>query len=297
MNPLILKNKNLEIHLDLPTDNYQFSRFDWTGKLIAVHYQGRLVSGQELASPTANTRSGQGFYNEFGITSPLGFEETRLGSWFHKIGVGLLRKEDDHYDFNKAYDLRPAAFTTFRAEESIRLQCRSAAFNGYAYLLEKKIQLLESGFRIDYRLENTGEKTIATNEYNHNFLAFDHAAIGSDYVLRFPFQIRPERFGETVNPEQRVVIGSQEVSFNGTPQQPFFFSNLTGGATVAAHWELLNTKQRIGVTETGSFKTKAVNVWGMGHVISPELFIDLLVAAGQATTWSRTYRFFELTTI
>ena len=291
---MILKNKKLEIHLDLPTENYQLSRFDWTGKLTAVKYQDRLVSGQELASPIANTHSGQGFYNEFGITSPLGFEEAKLGSWFHKIGVGLLRKEDDRYDFNKTYEIQPAEFTVTRAKDSIRLQCRSASINGYAYLLDKKIQLLETGFRIDYRLENTGEKTIATNEYNHNFLAFDQASIGSDYVLKFPFSIRPERFGETVNPEQRVAIGPQELIFNGTPQQPFFFSNLTGGATVAAHWELLNTKQRIGITETGSFKTKAVNVWGVGHVISPELFVELLVAAGQTKTWSRTYRVYEI---
>ena len=32
----ILKNENLELHIDTPFENYNFSRFDWTGKIIKV---------------------------------------------------------------------------------------------------------------------------------------------------------------------------------------------------------------------------------------------------------------------
>ena len=32
----ILKNKNLEIQIDLPAENYNFSRFDWTGNIVSV---------------------------------------------------------------------------------------------------------------------------------------------------------------------------------------------------------------------------------------------------------------------
>ena len=35
----ILKNKNLEIHIDLPGENYNLSRFDWTGKIVKVKFQ------------------------------------------------------------------------------------------------------------------------------------------------------------------------------------------------------------------------------------------------------------------
>jgi hypothetical protein len=35
---------------------------------------------------------GKGLYNEFGITSPVGFEEAPVGGWFHKIGVGLPKE-------------------------------------------------------------------------------------------------------------------------------------------------------------------------------------------------------------
>lgn len=286
----LLKNKNLEVHIDLPTENYQLFRFDWTGKITTVIYQGRSVVGREVADLAPNTFCGKGFYNEFGINSPLGYEEAELGSWFHKIGIGLLRKEEEQYDFNRAYEIRPAEFTVAGLTDGIRMECRSAYFNGYSYRLEKNIQLLESGFRISYCLENTGQKTIATEEYNHNFLALDQESIGRNYLLQFPFQIKPVLFGETVNPEQLVTIGSQDITFKGTPRQAFFFSNLSGGVTADAHWKLVHTKHKIEISETGNFPTHSVNLWGMGHVISPELFIDIVVKPGQIKEWSRTYR-------
>ena len=43
----ILKNKNLEIQIDNPLENYNFSRFDWTGKIVSVKYKDILVSSLE----------------------------------------------------------------------------------------------------------------------------------------------------------------------------------------------------------------------------------------------------------
>jgi hypothetical protein len=161
-------------------------------------------------------------------------------------------------------------------------------------LLKKEIELLESGFIIKYYLKNTGEKTITTDEYDHNFIAIDKQLIGRDYILRFPFLIRPELFTGTVNPEGLVEIGQKEFTFKGTPGEQFFFSNLSGSENVDAAWELINTKTKIGIRSTGSFKTAKVNLWGWKHVISPELFFDISVAPGQEIGWSRTYTVFEL---
>ena len=35
---------------------------------------------------------GKGFTTEFGIDNALGFYEAKKGEWFHKIGVGVLKK-------------------------------------------------------------------------------------------------------------------------------------------------------------------------------------------------------------
>ena len=114
------------------------------------------------------------------------------------------------------------------------------------------------------------------------------------YLLKFPFQLKPELFGETVNPEQKVDIGQKEIKFNGPPKEQFFFSNLTGGENVDAGWELINIKSKIAISETGSFQTNKVNLWGWGHVISPELFFSISVKSGQSIEWSRTYNVYKV---
>lgn len=289
-----LRNTNMELNIDLPHENYRLARFDWTGKITRVKFKGKLVSGTEVDGQETDAPYGQGFYNEFGIDLPVGFAEAEPGEWFHKIGVGLLRKDDQPYDFAKAYEIKPATFEVIEGSDQLQLICQGPSHNGYAYTLEKEIRLLESGFQINYRFTNTGENTILTNEYNHNFLAIQRAQIGREYVLKLPFQIEPSLFGETVNPEGAVVIGARKITFQENPQEPFFFSNLSGDEGVEASWQLENRSQKLGIVESGSFRTESVNLWGCGHVISPELFIELLVESEQTLEWSRTYTVYEL---
>lgn len=44
----------------------------------------------------------KGFYNEFGIDTPIAYEETKEGGYFHKIGIGLLKKEEEQYWFSNS---------------------------------------------------------------------------------------------------------------------------------------------------------------------------------------------------
>ncbi len=290
----VLKNTNLEIHIDLPLENYQLSRFDWTGKITAVKYKGVYVSGYEKMDAEDPINYGKGFYNEFGIDAPIDFDEVKEGDYFHKIGIGLLKKEGDAYLFSNAYEIQPAEFKITEEPNKIIIECASQNKNGYSYVLKKEIVLLESGFRINYSFHNTGEKTISTNEYTHNFLAIDKDLMGSNYILKFPFLVKPELFGATVNTEGKVEIGQKEFTFNGTPNEQFFFSHLSGREKVEAYWELINTKSKIGISEKGSFETTKVNLWGWKHVVSPELFFDLIADPSQTVEWSRTYHIFEI---
>ena len=291
--PHLLKNKNITVQIDLPDEGYGFSRFDWTGKIGKVTFKNIPVSGRERPDNRDQDFFGRGFYNEFGIDSALGFEEAEMGGWFHKIGIGLLKKDLPDYLFHKKYTIRPARFKSKGDTKKIILTCRSEAFNGFSYVLEKEIRLEDDGFRIQYRLHNTGDKKISTQEYTHNFLAIDEKLMGPGYVLRFPFLIQPEKVGETVNPEGLVDLGSKSVEFNGTPREQFFFSNLSGDENVKAQWELIHLPSKVGVRETGSFKTGKINLWGWRHVISPELFMSVEADPGESTQWSRNYDVFS----
>ena len=289
----ILRNKNLEIFIDLSNENYNSSRFDWTGKITEVKYRDIPVSVTEKADGQNENLFGRGFYNEFGIEKALGFDEAEIGGWFHKIGVGLLKKDDSQYLFSKSYQIEPAEFKTLCEPNRLLISCRPKVVNGYSYLLRKEITLHESGFTIQYYLENTGEKDIVTNEYVHNFTAMDRDLIGENYTLKFPFQLQPELFDETVNQEQKVDVTGYEIRFKGTPEEQFFFSNLSGSETVDAQWELINFEKGIGIRETGNFQTDKVNLWGWKHVISPELFFTIDLKPGQSTEWRRNYILFD----
>ena len=290
----ILRSKNLEIHIDTPMHNYNLSRFDWTGKITIVKQKNVYVTGIEKINDENENDYGKGLYNEFGIETAIGYNEIKEGDWFHKIGVGLLKRNDKPYLFSKNYDVQPAEFKVTKKSNKIITHCKSQSVNGYAYVLKKEIELFESSFLIKYFLQNTGKKTIKTNEYTHNFLAINKDLIGSNYILKFPFQIKPELFGETFNSEKKVEIGPNKITFNDTPNKDFFFSNLSGNEQVDASWELINTKNSLGISEKGNFKTTKVNLWGCKHVISPELFFDINVEPGQSVEWSRSYNVFEI---
>ena len=287
--PHILKNKNFEIFIDFPNENYNFSRFDWSGKIVKVKFQNIIISGNEKSDGNKENNFGKGFYNEFGIDNALGFDEAKNGEWFHKIGVGLLKKEGDEYLFHKNYETRPAKFKSILESNRILITCKSENVNGYSYVLKKEVELFENKFKVKYNLENTGQKVIITNEYNHNFISVNKNLIGSDYVLKFPFKLKPSEFEEYVNPEQKIDIGQQEIKFNSTPNKTFFFSNLSGNKTIDAAWELINIPKKIIIRETGNFQTNKVNLWGSKHVISPELIINLYIKPGQTFKWDRTY--------
>ncbi|MEM9326940.1 MAG: hypothetical protein AAGA85_14835 [Bacteroidota bacterium] len=290
---IILKNERVVLHVDLPEESYRQPRFDWTGKITRVTFEGTPVTGFELRKG-ANEEYGQGFYNEFGIKTAIGFEEVDEGGWFHKIGVGLLQKQGPKYQFHVPHVTRPAAFEVKADDHQIGITCRSEVHEGYAYELRKTIRLTEDGFDIDYRLDNVGKKAIVTEEYCHNFLAIDKKPMGADYQLSFPFELMPDQFDETLNPKEVVRFAAQALSFNKKPKGAFFFSNLSGGKHVHAHWTLEQRESRLGISETGNFQTSSINLWGMGHVISPELFISINVAPGMSQSWTRAFDMFRM---
>ncbi len=292
--PVKLDNSQFELLVDLPVENYQGARFDHCGKIIGLKYNGICLSGSENCKNEEDQDSGKGFYNEFGIDLPLNFDQTPVGDWFHKIGVGLLKKTNTPYFFKNTYEVKPLSFKVEHSQTKIVMACTSPFLMGYAYKLKKEIVLLDSGFKINYYLENVGEQSIVTNEYVHNFLNFNNQSIGPDYQLNFPFEIKPDLFIETVNPENKVAIGKDSIKFNATPSRDFFFSNLSGNDVVNAKWEIINRKQNLGMSEAGDFKTNAINLWGVPHVICPELFINISLKPKEFKEWSRTYFIYKI---
>lgn len=284
-----LRNQLIKLEVELPGEGYLAPRFDQTGKITFCSYKGIALTTTELPDGNDPALNGQGFYNEFDIDHPPGFAETKIGNWFHKIGVGLLKKETEDYHFAHRYQVRPAEFQVNSQAESILITCAGSSHNGYGYELQKKISLEDNGFCIDYQLKNTGEKQLETSEYVHNFIGIDQSAIGRDYMLVLPVSVSEDSLPEAVNPGEKVLLRGNQVHFEGRHDSPFFFSHLFGQRQVKASWKLINLQHNLAISEKGSFDSTKVNLWGWRHVICPELFINLNLEPDQSASWSRTY--------
>lgn len=284
-----LEKGDIALLIDEPLEGYQLGRFDWTGKIRSLSFQGKeLLSSEKLEDPQGRL-SGAGLYNEFGIDTAMAFEEAKTGEWFHKIGVGLLKKSDPIYHFLKPYQVQAAQFNAKVTKDAICIICQSELAHGYAYRLTKTITLKKSGLNIEYQLENDGSKTIETEEYVHNFLGFDKRQIGPNYQLNFGFKLHEKGFKEILNPADNLFIKGQELRFLDPVNTEFFISHLNGNEQVPAYWELQHQELGVQIRELGSFRSTKVNLWGKAHVISPELFCPIKVQPGERQDWQRHF--------
>src|SRR5210317_1924515 len=139
---LALENKNIQLEFHNSEEGYQGARFAQLGKLVSVKFESILYTTNELKSGFSN-QHGTGFYNEFDIDNALGYDETEKGDWFHKIGVGLLKKDDEVYDFFKEYEYIKPALEVESDEEFISFRAIQKEYNGYGYELRQTYRLKE----------------------------------------------------------------------------------------------------------------------------------------------------------
>lgn len=291
--PITLKNKQVRLVVEKAGERYRGSRFDWNGLVSSVTFRGVEVLGQEKPFFQRNSRLfGRGLHNEFGITHCIGYDDCAVGEWFPKIGTGWLKKTEQPYFFYNQYELEKLDFSFERENErSVRFSCSSGERNGYSYSYDKTITLEDSSFTVSYRLENTGDKTLETDEYVHNFLCVSGKRIGPEYRIQLPWTPDPAKLIENNNPDGIMHLEGNSVRFSGTTQNQFYLGGLSEGITecdgLAASWKL--DCGPVSVVETGSFKPSAVHLWGWKKVISPEVFFRFRLESGNIVTWERTW--------
>ncbi|TYQ15464.1 UNVERIFIED_CONTAM: hypothetical protein Cloal_1918 [Acetivibrio alkalicellulosi] len=284
---LILKNDRLKVEISYPGKQYTGSRFDWTGFITGVYLDNKYSFCAKESQIEGQGSGGIGFCNEFGINTPIGYNEIKPGEKFPKIGVGLLTRPDqsDYFFFDK-YQVSPFDFTIFQDSNSITFVSQPKECNGYAVKMTKKLTLSQNTLTINYHLENTGSQEIITEEYCHNFISINNNLIGPGYVLRFPYNLIIKDLPNVLE------FSGNEIRLTKKPSKDFNCQP-KGFDTVQNHyWELLYTPLKTGVREYSDFPLKYVALWGTTHVISPEVFIDVKIKPGKTQEWSRRYEFF-----
>lgn len=317
MTPITIKSNRLSVEIAQPGSIYRRTRFDWSGFITQVTLDGmHTFCAVEDPDPEKGS-GGIGLCCEFGNEKAVGYDETAPGQVFSKPGVGLLvRAGEEPYNFFTTYEIahpyevqvettpNSATFTT------LPLECQ-----GYAFKVERTIQVQDNQLSMRVQFDNVGSKAIHTHEYCHNFLSIDHHPTGPDYRLTFAYPVRFQDLTylyrrmlrswvrnlmpgfllraivkRVVDPSVLAVDGN-ELTWHSTPVRPYF-GRLEGfERSSGPQWELRHLPSGLRVSETDDFTPARVVVWGVGHVMSAEVYIDIDLEPGGSMNWTRQYQF------
>ncbi|MDJ0758720.1 MAG: hypothetical protein QNJ19_04935 [Woeseiaceae bacterium] len=293
---LELDNGRLRVSVYVPDAEhgyYRGPRFDWSGMIEHVETaRHRFYSPLHVTHDPMRHDCVSGPAEEFAMFEPMGFAEARRGETFVKIGVGLLEKgNDDEYQFAGDYRIvRAGEWDIRHAPDSVEFSQELAGDRGWGYTYTKTIALVpgKSELIIAHRLENSGEKKISINNYNHNFSLIDNLPYGPDYRVEFPFTtmipIRINQFawfrGNTVEvPEP---LGDRSLWI------PLF----EGAGRVEYNRALIKHEPSGASIEfIGDAPVTRMVFWAVERAACPEPFIRLKIAPGETEAWSSRYHF------
>jgi hypothetical protein len=278
---------------DAEAGYYRGKRFDWSGVLSRLTYQGHNYFGKWFSryDPTSNDAI-TGPVEEF---TALGYDDAKVGETFTKIGVGVLRKPDEpRYNFTTPYELLNAGQRSLKkAADRITFTHTLADETGYAYSYEKTVRLVpgKPQLVLEHRLKNTGKRTIKSNVYDHNFLIIDAQPSGPDFTVTFPFTLVP-----TDSLPQALTVQDNRITFRRVLNHESVYMGLKGFGSTAEDYDIRveNQKTKAGVRIRSNRPLTKLAFWTSPTNLSPEPFIAVRAEPGQKFTWTLTYDFYTL---
>jgi hypothetical protein len=291
----VISNSRVRAQVYLPdaqSGYYQGTRFDWSGVISSLEWQGHSYFGQWFQRYDPKLHDAiMGPVEEF---SGLGYDEAKAGESFVRIGVGAVRKRDEPaYRQFTTYDIvDPGKWNVHRSGDRVEFTHTLGDTAGYAYEYRKTVRLKGNTMVLEHRLKNTGRKPISTSVYEHDFFMLDRQPTGPDFVVRFPFELTAVApLNGLAETRGKDFVYLQELQAGQTVQ-----TQLKGWGPTAKDYDfrLENRKTGAGVHQTGDRPITKFNLWSIRTNISPEAYVDLTVAPGQTTSWHITYEFYEV---
>ncbi|HEY1949346.1 MAG TPA: hypothetical protein VGG97_20230 [Bryobacteraceae bacterium] len=298
-----ISNKVIHAKLYLPdAENgyYRSSRFDWSGVIASLTYDGHSFFGKwfDRYDPTINdaiTGPVEEFRNDEG---GLGYNDAKPGGYFVKIGVGTLRKPDDRpYSFGRYYQIINKGHRVVRPEaDRVEFVHELNDGEGYAYVYKKTVRLTgnKPELVLEHSLKNTGKKVIDTSVYNHDFYMIDNQPSGPDFRVRFAFEPKA-----TEDLKGAAEIRGKELRFlrelQHTPgKSDSAFTPITGFGDTAADNDFVveNRKTGAGVREIGNRPLSLINFWSIRNTVCPEAYVHMRIEPGETFKWQIRYQFY-----
>jgi hypothetical protein len=312
-----ISNGILHVRLYLPDPYkgfYRGTRFDWSGVLRSLEYNGHqyygpwftktdpkvidfIFDGDDIIAGPCSAITGP--VEEFSSDGrALGFDEAKPGGTFIKIGVGVLRRPDNQ-DYNpyRLYDIAdPGKWSVQTKGDSVQfIHELSDPASGYAYRYTKTVQLSKGKpeMALEHTLENTGRRRIETSLYDHNFLVLDNQPIGPDFVVTLPFDIKMKL---THGAELARIEGRQFTYRNNLSGRDTVSGEFSGFGNTAADYKITieNTKAGAGMKIEGNRPLSRENLWSIRSVLAAEPFLSMSIEPGKTFNWRYDYSYYSL---
>lgn len=274
---------------------YRGTRFDWSGVIYSLKFQGHEYFGQWFARYDPQLHDAiTGPVEEY--RNAIGYEEAQPGGTFLRIGVGVLRKPDSAgYNQFKTYTIVDPGKWRIRTGETWAEFTHAAALSsGYAYRYTKTVRLVKGQpeMVLEHVLRNTGRKVIETPQYNHNFFVMDGVPSGPDFTVAFPF---PPRLAANLQGRMEA-MGNRLAYLRPLKPGESVYSEIGGFGKTASDYEIRieNRGKGGGVRIQGDRPLSKMVFWSVASALCPEPYIDLRVPPGAETRWRIVYRFYTI---
>lgn len=301
-----LANEHLALLLPDPDAEkgfYRAARFDRSGMVLLATTAGGTNCFGPIRSPADHDPGKDdqvaGTAEEFGMESPLGYDDAKPGEGFVKIGVGVLERIDDEpYFFRRNYPvLDPGKWEVEYEDDHATYTHTLDGPRGWGYRYIKLVTLHDDapGFTIARSLTNTGEHSITTEHYGHNFIRIDGVPPGPGYRVSFPFEAEP---GEPWKPAGnaafdggdlvllRKVQGSIWGKISGWDSQ----SAADHAATVSYRAPDADADAAPAVSFHTDRPLSKLVVYSGGEGVCPEGFVAVALEPGETMKWETVYR-------
>jgi hypothetical protein len=294
----VLARGDLKLTLYLPDaarGYYRGTRFDWSGVVALGEWKGHTFFGPwKTGHDPLNHDDIAGAVEEFGIVLPVGYADTKVGTPFVKIGVGLLEKiEEKEYRFWYPYKLvKPGEWTVTTGDDRVTFVQDLMSPGGHGYHYTKTVRLAKDGdgFAIDHVLKSTGTRPLVTDHYCHHFLVFDRQPVGPDYEVEFGFDPKLKK------PMEGAELKGRRLAFTEViPDGKSVMAELTGwtGKALENQFTARNKKTGMEVHVRGDKPLTKFNCWSVRTTMCPEPFIGINVQPGKEMSWTTEYTFAE----
>jgi len=282
-----------KLHLpDAEQGYYRGSRFDWSGAIFELKYQGHDFFGQWF--PVHDPKIHDAICGPVEEFSVINYEQAPIGGEFIRIGIGAFCKTNENI-FNRFgyYELtNPGKWTIKKSKDCVVFIHQLKDVAGYSYIYEKKVRLVKGKPQmvLEHKLKNTGKKAIRTDTYNHNFFTLDNQTTGPNSLIKFAFPVIVAR----ENP--LAIVSGQQIGFTQEllPRQTVFWEELQGHSKSVKDYDfrIENSYTGAGVRITGNRPISKIVFWSSPTTQCPEPYIDVNVEPGKTFSWTITYDFY-----